>query len=268
MSFWFGKAMGATLGLFTGGPFGALVGFISGSLLDDAFAKKIQGDLKGIQGQAQQVFYRTVFRAMGRLAKADGRVCEQEIQAASLVMDRMALKGEQRQAAIDYFNQGKEPHCNLEQDFQQFRVLARSNQNLIWMFLEVQLGLAYADGRITPAEQQQLQQFCAYLGVSQSQFEWLHASVLGGEQGSYQRGAGWQQQTASELSKAYKILGVQENVNDADLKKAYRRLMSQHHPDKLVAKDVSEAVMQQAKEKTQSIQTAYDLILKVRQRRA
>lgn len=265
MSFWVGKAMGAALGLFTGGPFGALVGFISGSLLDDAFSKKIQGDIGDVQGQAQQVFYRAVFRTMGRLAKADGRISEIEIQAASLVMDRMGLNANQRKMAINDFNLGKEPSCNLESDLTKLRQLARNNQNLLFMFLEVQLSVAYADGTLTPEENSFLQWLYQGLGVSHSQFQWLHDSVLGGASRGYQRGAGWQQQNnQDELAKAYQVLGMSASSSDGELKKAYRRLMSQHHPDKLIAKGLSEEKMQYAKEKTQKIQAAYDLVNKSR----
>lgn len=267
MSFWFGKVIGATLGLFTGGPFGAMVGFITGSLLDEKFAKKIRGDIDSIQEETQQLVYRAIFQVMGRLAKVDGRVNEQEIQAASLVMDRLSLNPKQRQAAMDYFNQGKDAGFNIENDLVKFRQLTRSNQNLLWTFLEIQLAVAYADGGITPEEQQLLSWLCNGLGVSPSEFEWLHASVLGGQQRQYQRGAGWQQQTQNELSQAYQTLAVASTVSDTDLKKAYRKLMSQHHPDKLMAAGASDAEIQQATEQSQVIQNAYDLILKIRRGR-
>lgn len=268
MSMWFGRMMGATLGLFTGGPFGALVGFITGSLLDDAFAKKIQSDLGSIQNQGQQIFYRALFRSMGRLAKADGRVSEQEIQAASLVMDRMGLKGAQRQAAIDYFSQGKDTDTLIEKDLSQLRMLLSTNPNLALMFLEIQIGVAYADGQMTMPEQQTLLWLCQHLGISREQFDWLHSSIVGGQQGAYRHGGGWQQAgrsaSSSELAEAYRTLGVSADTPAADLKKAYRKLMSQHHPDKLMASGVSERELQRAKERTQQIQTAYDLVSKQR----
>ena len=57
---------------------------------------------------------------------------------------------------------------------------------------------------------------------------------------------------------------MDESENDADLKKAYRRLMSQHHPDKLVAKGLPEQLIKDATEKTQQIKAAYELIRKSR----
>lgn len=264
MKFGIGKIMGATLGLFTGGPFGALVGFVSGSLLDEAFDKKIRGDIGSIQNQAQQVFYRATFRTLGRLAKVDGRVNEAEIQAASLVMDRFGLKGKQRQAAIDDFTAGKDQNYQLEHDLTKLRQIFRTNPSPLLMFLELQLSVAYADGRLTGEEMSFLQWLYQGLGISHEQFEFLHESVLGGNQ-RYQRGAGWQQEAqGDDLAKAYKVLGVSANASAADVKKAYRKLMSQHHPDKLMAKGLPEEKMQIAKEQTQKIQTAYDLINKAR----
>ena len=64
------------------------------------------------------------------------------------------------------------------------------------------------------------------------------------------------------LSQAYKILGVSKNSSEAEIKKAYRRLMSQHHPDKLVSKGLPDEMIQLATEKTQEIRKAYDLIKK------
>jgi len=68
------------------------------------------------------------------------------------------------------------------------------------------------------------------------------------------------QSSQVSIEEAYKVLGVSSDVDDAQLKKAYRRLMSQHHPDKLVAKGLPPEMMQLAKEKTQEIQAAYDRV--------
>jgi len=66
----------------------------------------------------------------------------------------------------------------------------------------------------------------------------------------------------SQLDNAYKVLGVSTQASEKDVKNAYRKLMSQHHPDKLVAKGLPPEMMEVAKQKTQDIQGAYELITK------
>lgn len=252
---WFGKALGAALGLVSGGLIGSLIGAFAGHMVD----KKV-GDGATV-GQVQQLFFRTTFRFMGRLAKADGRVSEAAIAAASQVMQQIRLTPSQRQVAIDYFNQGKDPHINLDGDLQQLRALLQAQPNLMQLFFEIQLSVAYADGELSSNEKKWLEHLRTALGVSQAQFEVIHSRVLAGMTGRHTN-----HDAAAQLRNAYAVLGLAASCDDAELKKTYRKLMSQHHPDKLIAKGLPEEMMTLAKEKTQQIQTAYDLILKARAR--
>ncbi|MEN9465512.1 MAG: hypothetical protein RL217_1693 [Pseudomonadota bacterium] len=263
MKFWYGKVIGALLGLIVARSFlGVVIGVVLGHFFDKYVSKKAQGGLSA-QDQAQQIrhyFFRATFRFMGRLAKADGRVSEAEIAAASHVMQLMRLEGKQRQVAIEYFAQGKDPKTDLDGDLFVLKNLFRARQDLLVMFLEIQLSVAYADGELSRNERLVLDSLRVALGVPEFHFEAIHQRVLAAMRGSYQA----QNNNAEQLKNAYAVLGVDERINDADLKKAYRKLMSQHHPDKLVAKGLPEEMMTLAKEKTQAIQTAYDLIVKAR----
>ncbi|MCJ8299971.1 MAG: DnaJ domain-containing protein, partial [Pseudomonadales bacterium] len=107
---------------------------------------------------------------------------------------------------------------------------------------------------ISPNELKVIQQVCTFLKMSQEDMNQLLSRMQA--QQSFQG-----QQTSEEsIEDAYQVLGVSATVDDPALKKAYRRLMSQHHPDKLVAKGLPEEMMQLAKEKTQEIQAAYDIV--------
>ncbi len=273
MNFWFGKAMGAVIGLFSGGPFGLLVGAFAGHLFDQTLGKVLLGHepasasgSRNERAQVQQVFFRATFRVMGRLAKADGRVSEQEIDAASHIMDQMGLTGPQRNNAIQFFTEGKDPDVDLMPDLNRLRELFAQRAGLAQMFLEIQLSVAYADGRLSIEERRLFDRICRALDIGAFQFEWINGRVQ-----AAMRGAGQRQQHSrpgaqpqSQLRDAYTVLGVTPEATDDELKKAYRRLMSQHHPDKLVAKGLPEEMMKLAKEKTQEIQTAYDLVRKAR----
>ena len=262
--------IGAFLGLLWGGPFGALLGAFIGSWIHRNYINprqyRQQAGYRGYNRQrAQSAFFRASFLVMGRIAKADGRVSEDEIQMASAIMREMRLSEDQRQAAIELFNQGKNPSTDISEALTEFRRVAGSS-TLIPMFLEIQLQAAYADGGLTQAERAVFRHICDQLGVSQLSFELLHKRFQA--QQSYYHHAGQQQSGGSswsrpgrdELKQAYEILGVDPSATDAEVKRAYRKLMSQHHPDKLVAKGLPEEMMEVAKQKTQEIQGAYDHI--------
>ncbi|MDD2843100.1 MAG: DnaJ domain-containing protein, partial [Tolumonas sp.] len=121
---------------------------------------------------------------------------------------------------------------------------------------------------------QRLLEVAELLGFSRWELEQLLAMAEAGfnfsHQGQQQQrysssGAGHQQMPGRDrLRDAYAILGVSADVSDADAKKAYRKQMSQHHPDKLVAKGLPPEMMNMAKEKAQEIQQAWELIKEAR----
>ncbi len=269
--------LGTLIGLVFGGPFGALFGGLIGYWLDSQQRRQLmrsaQARTRQGRAQAQSAFFRATFMVMGRVAKSDGLVSQSEIDVATALMSRMGLTQEQRREAIGLFNQGKEPGSDIESALSAFRRVA--DGSLTQIFLEIQLQAAYAGGQpISAAERAVLKHVCSMLGVSNFTFEVIHQRFLA-QQSFHSRQQQWRQGSHSyrqqsvqterySLDKAYGVLGVKADASDAEVKKSYRRLMSQHHPDKLVAKGLPPEMMEVAKEKTQEIQAAYDAIRNAR----
>lgn len=263
---WWGKLLGGTFGFMLGGPLGALLGAVIGHGFDKGVRESIESAYRpGAQERVQTAFFTATFSVMGHLAKIDGRVSEDEIELAKIVMAQMRLSTEQRRVAIQLFGEGKQPGFPLHEVLEQFRRECHRRQTLIQMFLEIQLHAAYADGVLHPAEAELLRDICERLGVSRREFAQLEALVRAQQHftGSAYRPA----QTPSRdlLREAYAILGVSESSSDAEIKKAYRRLMNRHHPDKLVARGLPEEMIKLATEKTQEIKNAYDTIRRSRE---
>ncbi len=260
---WWGKFLGGAVGLSFGGPLGLLIGGILGHKFVD---KPIQRGLgQGVDNElTQAAFFSATFSIMGHIAKADGRVSENEIAMARQIMDHMKLQGEQKQAAIDLFNQGKSSGFDLEGVLSQFKQVAGRRTTLLQMFLEIQLHAAYADGKMDTSERDIIFKIARYLGFSSQHVEQLSALVrssLGMGRNRYNFGQGEAYKSDKDLLKeAYEMLGANTAMSDAKVKKTYRRLMNQHHPDKLVSKGLPEEMIQIATEKTQQIKAAYELI--------
>ncbi|MBJ7552755.1 co-chaperone DjlA [Marinomonas spartinae] len=260
------KLVGAILGTLLMGFLGGLIGLIVGAMLDrgqrgGAFMGA--GTRSNIR-QQQEVFFRTLFLLMGRLAKSDGRVTEEEIQLAQAVMQRLRLSPAAQEQARQFFNEGKSASFDLTAVLTHFREVVGPG-DLTRTLIEILLISAYSDGHFSVEEKSLVSQVCAYLGVSVAEFEALHIQVK--QQTHFRQGyqsSANAQDSKDLLKAAYDVLGVKADMSDAEIKKAYRKLMSQNHPDKLSAKGLPDEMIEHAKERTQEIQAAYELIRKSR----
>jgi DnaJ like chaperone protein len=262
---WWGKIIGGTFGYLIGGPLGAVLGAALGHNFDKGLkAVRIGGFEPGEQERIQTAFFTATFSVMGHIAKADGRVSDSEIKTAEAVMAQMALTGEMRQTAVRLFSEGKRDDFPLADVLDQFRRECHRRHTLIRMFMEIQIHAALADGEMHSAELKILQTIGDRLGVNRRELDQL-IRMLRAEVHGYQRQASGKP-AGPTLDESYAILGLTKQANDAEVKRAYRRLMSQHHPDKLVAKGLPEEMMKLAATKTHEIKQAYDRIREARGR--
>lgn len=255
---WYGKVGGGVLGLIVGGPIGAAVGAFIGHQFDRGLELGTADGVRVGHAERQQVFFEATFRVMGALAKADGRVSEQEIQAARSVMHQMQLRPEDVRRAIELFTEGKQPSANIDGEVQRFRQVCGAQAQLVRTFLEVQFEIVLAKGNVTAAERAMLWRVAEVMGVGRVELAQLEA-VLRAQRHFRQASSGGPT-AAQGLDDAYKALGIASDASDKEVKTAYRRLMNQHHPDKLVAKGMPESMLEVAKERTREIRAAYEVI--------
>ena len=263
---WWGKILGSAFGMALGGPLGALLGVALGHRFDKGYERFVN---EGLTSEAdveriQSAFFTATFSIMGHLAKSDGRVSEAEIRLAQSIMSQMQLNTDQRKAAMNLFNQGKSPDFQLDEVLRQFKQECQRRRNLIQMFMEILIATSLADGLADQAERNKLYYIGKHLGFPPFIIDQLIKMVQAQQEFAFQQGRGSKTPPQSTLKAAYQVLGVAETASDAEVKKAYRRLMNQHHPDKLVAKGLPEEMMKLATEKTQEIKNAYEQIKIVR----
>ncbi len=268
MAVW-GKVLGAFFGFLLAGPFGLFLGFYLGHKLDKArasvsFGARFSGKN---QHENQQAYFHATFSVMGHIAKAKGQVTQNEIRLAMILMDRMALDTFARRKAQDAFREGKTANFPLEDVLDDVKRSCGGRFDLLQLFLELQIQAAYADGHLHQSELDVLQIVANKLGFSASQL----AQIIAMQEAAfhfYQQGEGGGQQqwspaySAARLEDAYKILGVEPGASTQSIKRAYRKQMNEHHPDKLAARGLPPEMMEMAKQKAQDIQAAYDIIKK------
>ncbi|HEC75179.1 MAG TPA: co-chaperone DjlA, partial [Methylophaga aminisulfidivorans] len=207
------------------------------------------------------------FVLMGKLAKADGRISQVEVDHVEAFIKKLGMSGEHRQEAIRQFQRGAEAGFNIDETLVKFNQYCGNTFNLKQMLLVYLTVMALADGKLDPAEQTILEQVSAQLGYSKAEFNRILSMIM--SQANFSSGSQYSSsssgpRSASEIDDAYTALGVSKNSTDQEVKRAYRKLMSQYHPDKLMGQGVPEDMINVATEKTKEIQLAYDLIKKQR----
>lgn len=245
-----GAIIGAIFAGFPGVLIGGLVGYFAG--------KALQLSLVGGLQIAQSRLIESTFSVMGALCKADSVVTRDEIRVVEQIFKLLNVRGEQREEAKAAFNRGKQAEFDLDAAVDGFARVSRRRAPLIQLFLQVQCMAVAADGRIHPAEHAMLVRIARRLGLSEAdvlQLEALLRSAMGGGQ----RVPGGPP-PADRLADAYAALGVTASSTPAEIKRAYRKLISQNHPDKLAGRGLPESMRPVAEERSREINTAYDLI--------
>jgi DnaJ like chaperone protein len=259
---WKGKVFGALIGfLATKSIWGAIIGAIIGFVIDqgaDAGRSAGIGASSASSGSVSEVFFRTTFELMGHVAKSDGRVSEAEIEAARRLMQQLNLGPKEIALAIDYFRAGKAATYDVEHGVERLRETCGMRYDLLRAFIELQLHAALAGNGMSPPARAILTRVAERLGMSGLEFARMEAALRARDQ--FRGGHAGAQTGTKPLADSYAELEVESSVSDQEVTKAYRRQMSRHHPDKLVANGLPESMAQVAKERTQRIQEAYEAI--------
>lgn len=249
------KIIFAIAGYYFFGFFGAVIGYFIGGSIDRARDYGVGGINPMGAGQRRTVFLETVFVLMGKLAKADGQITQDEIDHVEMFIKKMGMTTEHREQAIAQFKRGSVADFEIAETLNAFMEVCGQTLNLKHVLLMYLIVMALADGKVDAAEQSLLEQVALRLGYSRAAFKQMLDMVL--NQAHFASG---QPLSNTALADAYKALGVSETNTDQEIKRAYRKLMSQYHPDKLIGQGLPEDMIAVATEQAKEIQVAYDLI--------
>jgi DnaJ like chaperone protein len=253
------KWIGLIIGFMGMGFLGGFLGYLLGGLIDRASNYGIGGINPLSASERQAIFMETVFVLMGKLAKADGHISRAEIDHVELFIKKMGMSEAHRQQAIQQFKRGADQDYDINPLLDNFLRHCGNTLNLKQVLLSYLTVIALADGRLDAAEQRLIEQVGMRLGYSVADIHRILDMVSNQSHFSQPR-----QNSQSALADAYKALGVSADSSDQQVKRAYRKLMSQHHPDKLMGQGVPEDMIAVATEQAKEIQLAYDLIKKHR----
>ncbi|GHC24433.1 co-chaperone protein DjlA [Kushneria pakistanensis] len=243
---------------FIGYLIARLPGLLIGGLLGYALVRWLRAKLIGKLAERQTRFLSATFSVMGAMSMANGEVSDRQRQSAEAVFDRLNLNGAQRDKARADFERGQQESFDLEAELAGLRQIVGAQRGLLQVFFQVQLVALAADGQVDQAERDMLVRVARGLGCSQEELSRIEAMLNAAASG------GGTQESAQPLEEAYRVLGVSSEATDAELKRAYRRLMSQNHPDKLAGKGMPDSMKRMAEQRTSEISNAYERIRQAR----
>jgi DnaJ like chaperone protein len=259
---WIGKVTGGLLGGLALGPFGAALGVLLGHQFDEMSTEEELPASEQLAAIGAR-FFRASFQVMGYLAKADGRVSEREIAAARAVMGELRLDGARVREAIDCFTAGKQPDYDYGAELTQLKEICRGRPDLARVFLEIQVRAALEGNDLIGPVRALIGRLASALGVSTLEFMHIETVLRIQRAGGFRAGhapghaAG---PGTRELEEAYRVLETTESASDEEVAKAYRRQLQRHHPDKLKAHGLPESMLAHAKQRTQQIIEAWDIV--------
>lgn len=243
MSIW-GKIAGAATGLAIGGPLGALLGAVAGHYVVDDDMFELRGEKPPVDPRSQVAFTIGVIALSAKMAKADGIVTHDEVTAFNRFFH---VPPHEAGNVRRVFDLARQDVAGFQGYARQMSSLFGAGDKVLEDVLDGLFYIAMADDVMHPAEADYLEQVGAIFGFGPSAFGRIKERHLGPDQ-----------------SDPYVVLGVKRDVSDGELKSAYRTLVKENHPDRMIARGVPEEFIELANERLSAINVAYDRVAKER----
>ncbi len=247
---WLSGIIGGGIGAMIAGPFGAMIGAAIGANMGGNATP--QGSRIGFSDaqRKQALFFTAAFSMIGKLAKADGRVCEDEIAAIHRISrEALGLDAQTRKFAINIFNQAKESTESFASYARQFGDLFGQEPQLCNFMMSFLFEVAMADGQLHPGEEQMLLEAKQAFRLHDSVYQSMRSRYTGTTTGS------------QSLAKHYEVLGLSQGASKAEVKKAYRQKVTEYHPDKIEGKGLPPEFIKFANDKVAEINGSYDAVM-------
>ena len=250
---WFGKITFGTLGLFLGGPLGAIAGAALGHVLVDKGMAPARLTVDPSQRpqlrqaeQTQATYFISLFSILGKLSKIDGVVTREEITVVDGFINNLPMSESEKQFARQVFNEAKNSRYSIEDFAVQLYQLTKAQPALLLSFFDLLFQIAAADGTLHPAEEEALKKVKDIFKISDKQYGDIKAVYF------------------KDFDKYYKILNCTPESSDEVIKSSYKKLVKEYHPDTIISKGLPEEFIDFASNRFREIHESYE---KIRQER-
>ncbi len=242
-----GKLVGGAIGFALGGPIGAIAGAVFGHAFDNKPTDSPPVMNLSYGESSQITFFVATFSMLGKLARTDGQVSRAEMDAVRQFMTyHLNLSQENQQVAINIFHTAQESPESFESFASQFYGQFHVQPQMLELMMDILLRVSVSDGGIKPSEERLIQSAASIFGFSSAKY------------------AGMRSRYAQDVNKYYAVLGCTQSDTDEQIKKQYRKLVSEYHPDKIIAKGLPDEFIKFANDKFNDIQEAYEAVKKER----
>ena len=236
---WLGKIIGGTIGFAMGGPLGAVAGAVFGHAFDSNDDRRTLS-----YGETSQLtFFVAAFSMLAKMTQADGRVSEAELKTIdNFIREELRLSPESHHIAINIFQTALNSPGTFDQFANQFYRHFQDQPQMLDLMLDILIRVAQADGELTPDEESLIISATHIFNLSGSQFNQIRSRHI------------------DDLDKYYAILQCEPKCSDGEVKRQYRKMVQEYHPDKIAAKGLPDEFNEFANEKFRAIQEAYEKI--------
>jgi DnaJ like chaperone protein len=248
---WAGKAFFGGLGWIIGGPLGGIIGAAFGNSIDEdsdygsvqqSNALQQANEQERLRGQ----FILSMLTLCSKMAKADGLVTKDEIAAMERILNDIGFDKDGKREAFRIWDDVRKSDNTFTDYANEFYAVFAHNRDALFSMFNMIFSIAAADKVLAPKEEKLLRKAIKIFNLTDEDYKNVKAKYF------------------EDSTKYYEILGCKVEDSDEQIKKQYRKLAMEYHPDAISSKQLPEGFIKFAESKFNEINTAYEAIKKER----